>query len=126
VLTGEPQTVQQASILEQTSSPVMCPALLEGRREINARQGTFFYKLETKDFSSSDLGFGIVNPPATPTIVDGLARIDLDHDGHSEVFSSCATTEGIKFAVWTGKQYQGNARWSGYYYLNYDLTPTCP
>ena len=72
------------------------------------------------------MGFGIVTPPANPVVVNGLAQADLDKEGHSEVFSSCATSEGIKFAVWTGQPYRGEPRWSGYYYLGYDSKPTCP
>jgi hypothetical protein len=59
-------------------------------------------------------------------VVNGLVQVDLNHDGQSEVFSSCATSEGIKFAVWTGKAYQVEPLWSGYEYLGYDLQPTCP
>jgi hypothetical protein len=72
------------------------------------------------------MGFGIVAPPANPEIVNGLARIDLDQDGRGEVFSTCAATEGINFEVWTEKAYEGEPRWSGYYYLDYESTPTCP
>lgn len=93
---------------------------------MNAKRGVSFYKFETGNISPTDMGFGIVKPPVNPAIVNGLARVDLDQDGHSEVFSSCATTEGIKFAVWTEKAYQGEPRWSGYYYLDYETKPTCP
>jgi hypothetical protein len=93
---------------------------------MNAKPGISFYALETESVGSTDMGIGIVEPPASLAVVNGLARVDLNQDGQSEVFSSCATSEGIKFAVWTGKAYQGEPRWSGYYYLDYDLRPTCP
>ena len=126
VITAEPQWVQQARIQERTDSPVRCQALMEGRAAVNAKPGMSFYALESGSISSSDMGFGIVAPPANPEVVNGLVRVDLDQDGHGEVFSSCATTEGIKFAVWTEKAYQGEPRWSGYYYLDYESTPNCP
>ena len=93
---------------------------------MNAKPGMSFYALETGSVGVSDMGFGIVTPPPNPGVVNGLARVDLDQDGRNEVFSSCATSEGIKFAVWTGKAYQGEPRWSGYYYLDYEMKPTCP
>jgi len=93
---------------------------------MNAKPEISFYALEASSVGATDMGIGIVEPPATLAVVDGRARADLDQDGQSEVFSSCATSEGIKFAVWTAKAYQGEPRWSGYYYLGYDLQPTCP
>jgi len=99
---------------------------MQGRAAVNAKPGMFFYTLATGSIDSADMGFGIVAPPANPKVVNGLARVDLDQNGHSEVFASCATTEGIKFPVWTERAYQGEPRWSGYYYLDYESQPTCP
>ena len=99
---------------------------MEGRGAVNAKPGVSFYTLEAAGLALTDMGFGIVTPPTSPLVVKGLARADLDKDGQSEVFSSCATSEGIKFAVWTGQAYQGEPRWEGYYYLDYDTTPSCP
>jgi hypothetical protein len=118
--------MQQAQIRERTNAPATCQALLEGRSAINAKPGMFFCTLESANIASTDMGIGIVAPPAHPTVVNGLARVDLDQDGHGEVFSTCATAEGIKFAVWAGKAYQGEPRWTGYYYPDYETTPNCP
>jgi len=126
VITGQPQKVQQARINQQTHSAEQCQPLMPGRAAVNAKPGMFFYTLETASLGSTDMGFGIVAPAASSEVVSGLARVDLDQDGHNEVFSSCATTEGIKFAVWTEKAYQGEPRWSGYDYLDYESKPTCP
>ena len=93
---------------------------------MNANPGISFYALEPGSVGATDMGIGIVEPSTPPAIVNGQARIDLSRDGQSEVFSSCATSEGIKFAVWNAKAYEGEPRWSGYYYLGYDLQPTCP
>jgi hypothetical protein len=126
VITAEPQRVQQARIGERTNVSAKCQALIEGRAAINSKPGLFFYVLESTSIGSTDMGLGIVAPPANPEVVSGLARVDLDRDGHDEVFSSCATAEGVKFAIWTGKAYQGEPRWTGYYYLDYETTPNCP
>jgi hypothetical protein len=126
VIMAEPQAVQQARIQERTNSPAACQALMEGRGAVNAKPGMSFYTLEAAGLASTDMGFGIVPPPVNPVVVNGLAQADLDQDGHREVFSSCATSEGIKFTVWTEQSYRGEPRWSGYYYLDYDTKPTCP
>lgn len=125
VIGAEPQSAQESRIQGKTDSPANCPALLEDRAKVNQKPGTVFYTLEG-NVGKSDMGFGIVMPPAVPAIVNGQAVIDLDHDGKNEVFTSCATSEGIKFDVWSEKPNQGEPRWSAYYYLGYDLTPTCP
>ncbi len=126
VIMAEPQAVQQARIQERTDSPAACQALMQGRGAVNAKPGMSFYTMEAASLTSTDMGFGIVAPPTEPIVVNGLAQADLDQDGQNEVFSSCATSEGIKFAVWTGQSYRREPRWSGYYYLDYDTTPTCP
>ena len=126
VITGEPQKVGQARIQGPTDSSAICKPLLPGRAKMNAKAGTSFYALEGASIETTEMGFGIVAPAANPTVVNGLAQADLDRDGHSEVFTSCATDEGIQFAVWKDKAYQGEPRWSKYYYLDYDLKPNCP
>jgi hypothetical protein len=126
VLMDDPQKTQEVRIGKRTESPESCQPLMEGRKAINAKPGTFFYLLEGGTIDSTDMGFGIVAPPAKPVLANGAISIDLDQNGHSVVFSSCATSEGIKFTVWNDKAYQGTPRWSGYYYLDYDSKPNCP
>jgi hypothetical protein len=126
VIMGEPQRIQQARVKERTTSGATCHVLMDGRAAMNAKAGTFFYALDAGNLESTAMGFGIIAPPASPEVVNGLARVDLDQNGQAEVFSSCATSEGIKFNVWTGKRDEGEPRWSGYYYVDYDITPNCP
>jgi hypothetical protein len=54
-----------------------------------------------------------------------LITADLDGDGQDEFFRSCASAEGIHFTVWSGKPLNGKLRWHEYYYLGYDVSPTC-
>lgn len=126
VVMGEPQTVLPAEIEGPISSAAACPPLIEGRRKQNDRPGTSFYGLMATKLTATDMGIGVVAPPDKVTVVNGLAQTDLNSDGQREVFSSCATTEGIKFAVWSERAYQGSPLWSKYYYLGYDMKPTCP
>jgi hypothetical protein len=125
VVMAEPQRVLQGRIGEKKSSAASCAPLTEGRRSQNAKPGTSFYGLEGTELAATDMGIGIVTPPQKLVVVNGLAQTDLNSDGLPEVFSSCTTTEGINFTVSTEKPYQGNPLWSGYYYLGYDMEPTC-
>ena len=126
IIAGEPQRIEQAKIQQPTDSSTVCSALLPPRAKRNAKPGTTFYALDASKIQPTDMGIGIVSPPAQPEVVNGVALIDLDRNGHPVVFASCSTSEGIKFTVWTDKAYQGEPRWSKYYYMGYDLTPNCP
>jgi hypothetical protein len=54
-----------------------------------------------------------------------LITADLDGDGTGEYFRSCTSTEGIHFTIWSGYPLSGKLRWHKYYYLGYDVSPTC-
>jgi hypothetical protein len=126
VIMGDPQKVESARIGVQPASPETCQALLPARAQSNEKKGTTFYTLEAKDLHPTDMGIGIVELQAEPKIVNRLVRVDLTRNGQSTVFSSCATTEGIKFGAWPGEAVQGEPLWSAYYYLGYDQQPNCP
>lgn len=126
VVIGKPQRVLKGRLGKKVSSASSCEPLSEERRENNEKPGTYFYSVESTKLTATDIGIGLVSPPQEPVIVNGLAQADLNSDGRPEVFSSCATAEGINFTIWTGKPSQGVPLWSRYYYLGYDMKPTCP
>ena len=82
-------------------------------------------------------GAGIVidagQPPAIGMV--GLSRpvrlqrrqaiADLDGDGLREYFRTCTSNEGIHLTVWSGKPLIGKRRRHFYYYLGYDVVPSC-
>lgn len=126
VVMGDPQRVERTEIRDRTTASESCPALSSGRADTNVKSGAAFYRLSARKISNTDTGIGLIAPPEDPTVTEGLAHVDLNGDGGREVFASCATSEGIKFSIWKGKAYQGTPVWSAYYYLGYDLVPSCP
>ncbi|HJT70776.1 MAG TPA: hypothetical protein VJ731_11285 [Terriglobales bacterium] len=66
--------------------------------------------------------FGFTGKPKT---VERQVIADLDGDGVEEYFRSCSGLEGINLSVWSGKPPQARKRWQQYYYLGYDIKPTC-
>ncbi|HET7040169.1 MAG TPA: hypothetical protein VFH97_09790 [Gemmatimonadales bacterium] len=50
---------------------------------------------------------------------------DLDGDGVLEYFRQCASNEGVHFTVWSGTPLRGERRWHRYFYLGYDVEPSC-
>jgi hypothetical protein len=55
----------------------------------------------------------------------GKVQVDLDGDGRREFFRDCTSNEGIHLTVWSGKPLSGKRRWHFYYYLGYDVVPSC-
>jgi hypothetical protein len=41
------------------------------------------------------------------------------------VFRSCTSTEGFHFSIWSGTQLKEQEIWRRYFYLGYDVEPTC-
>jgi hypothetical protein len=90
-----------------------------------------FYSLE---FSASDsavtmrerqaAGIAVVSSKQI-VVQHGRASVDLDNDGRREFFRDCTSNEGVHFTVWTGLPFCGKRRWHFYYYLGYDVVPSC-
>lgn len=40
-------------------------------------------------------------------------------------FRSCTSNEGMYFSLWLGQPLKGQKLWLSYYYLGYDLDPSC-
>lgn len=90
-----------------------------------------FYSL---DFGSSNnesklkemqaLAIAVVS--STRVVVQyGKASVDLDNDGRREYFRKCTSNEGVHLTVWSGQPLRGKRRWHFYYYLGYDVIPSC-
>jgi hypothetical protein len=51
-------------------------------------------------------------------------RADFE-DGRPASFRFCTSSEGVHLTVWSGKPLHGLPKWHQYYYLGYDIEPTC-
>lgn len=50
---------------------------------------------------------------------------DLYGDGRRQSFRSCTSSEGLHFTVWSGRPLTGTLLWHQYFYLGYDVEPSC-
>ena len=55
----------------------------------------------------------------------GKVRADLDGNGAPESFRSCTSNEGLHLTVWAGEALKSKRQWHEYYYLGYDVEPSC-
>lgn len=58
---------------------------------------------------------------ASPRGVEG----DIDGDGTVERLRVCTSSEGLHLTIWSGEPLVGPRRWHRYYYLGYDVEPSC-
>ncbi len=87
-------------------------------------QGVASYRLSAAEDLDA-VAIAIVPPPAAARPGGAGLRADLDGDGRSESFRSCTSSEGVHLSVWTGAPLRGARRWHAYYYLGYDVEPSC-
>lgn len=69
--------------------------------------------------------FALVDFSGPLTVKDTFVTGDLDGDGHVEAFRSCTSSEGVHLTVWKGPPLRGTRKWHYYYYLGYDVEPSC-
>jgi hypothetical protein len=50
---------------------------------------------------------------------------DIDGDGTVERLRVCTSSEGLHFTIWSGEPLVGPRRWHRYFYLGYDVEPSC-
>ena len=74
---------------------------------------------------STRLSIAIVGAHERPVLRGGLASADLDGDGTPERFRACTSAEGVHLTIWSGRPPTERLRWHRYYYLGYDVEPSC-
>jgi hypothetical protein len=117
---GDTKSIVEAKVMGATQSAALCPPLHDDRRAINSGSLSF-YEIAPRDGRKVELGIGLIG-----NVSRVGTGIDVNGDGKPDEFTHCATSEGISFGIWNGAPYKGKAMWWGYYYLGYDVDPTCP
>jgi hypothetical protein len=89
--------------------------------------GLFHYrfKIASGSLPNAVPAFALVNFKGALVRGDSGITADLNGDGHADTFRSCTSTEGVHLTVWAGKPLESRRLWHSYYYLGYDVDPTC-
>ncbi|HEY5603291.1 MAG TPA: hypothetical protein VIM41_09295 [Gammaproteobacteria bacterium] len=120
------QTTTVSQIDSTGSAESGCLPLLDDRVKQNTMNGRVFYQLNLPQSDTDLLAIGILTASLPVHGETKVFKFDLDGDGQNDTVSSCDTSEGIRFSLWSGAVNTGKLLWSDYYYLGYDLQPTCP
>lgn len=82
-------------------------------------------KLISGKVEPESVGIGVVDAGRDFRVANDLASIDLNRDGRREYFRVCTSQEGLHLTIWSGKPLRGTRMWHWYYYLGYDVEPSC-
>ncbi|MDH4044015.1 MAG: hypothetical protein OEW06_06090 [Gemmatimonadota bacterium] len=120
-------------LVDDRDSAAVVPAVVRAARSSSCPRevpglGDAFYSVTTSGPVRLQPG-GVV----VAVVGDGLALSagadgvsgDLDGDGIPEYFRQCTSTEGLHFTVWSGRPLRGDRRWHRYFFLGYDVEPSC-
>jgi hypothetical protein len=127
VLFKEKPVLGEAIVESKTNEN--CPALNQDRASINRKKGRTFYSLTSSGIEANTIAIALLTDRKLSTLKSvspASAQLDINGDGQTEEVNNCVTSEGIKFFIWPGNAYTGTPLWEDYYYLGYDLKPTCP
>lgn len=120
VLKGDPEnTIMIGKVISRAHGPCNIPEAAE--------RGDSSYTVEVAkgNMINDQPYFAILASPRSLSIKDGEVTGDLDGDGVLEHFRECTSSEGVHLTIWTGTPLKGVRRWHRYFYIGYDVEPTC-
>jgi len=91
---------------------------------VNSVGGDAAYDLDALNLDTGKIYIAIVGSHADLRILHGVVEGKLD-SRNSVSFRACSGMEGLHFSVWTGGALKEKPVWHRYYYLGYDVEPTC-
>jgi hypothetical protein len=119
VLLERPQAVVSAIVRRKL------PGSCSGNSETSPDDSFYSLRLVNGRTETNGIGIAVVGVRNKVRVAGGLASVDLDGDGRKEYFRACTSHEGVHLTIWSGRMLRGVSRWHQYYYLGYDVVPSC-
>lgn len=116
VILGKPQKVIEKRIVKKLKTTCS--------RNTETPQDASFYAFPAGK-EHFDPAIAVVGFSGEFRVVKGKVRGDLNGDGTSESFRSCSSNEGLHLTVWAGEALKTKRLWHEYYYLGFDVQPSC-
>lgn len=118
VQTWAPQSTAEAKVTKKR--PDQC-----ANRDPSDRETNYALQLRHGTLRPHQVTIGLSNVTVPFRVANDVVSADLDQDGQREYFRACTSTEGLHLTVWSRMPLAGVRRWHRYYYLGYDVEPTC-
>ncbi|MBI1920337.1 MAG: hypothetical protein HYS23_04560 [Geobacter sp.] len=116
VILGKQQTVVEKRIVKKLETSCS--------RNPQPPPDASFYAFSTAE-EHFDPAIAVVGFTGDLKLVKGKVRADLNGDGTTESFRSCTSNEGLHLTVWAGEALKTKRLWHEYYYLGFDIEPSC-
>jgi len=91
---------------------------------INSVEGDAAYVVNAGKLDTDKIYTAVVGKRTNFRIIPGVAEVTIDADAEVTI-RSCSSREGLHFTAWAGGALKGKKVWHRYYYLGYDVEPTC-
>ena len=91
--------------------------------DTNAQADESSYRVEAGKLDSGRIYIAIAVPPSNLRITGG--ELSARFGNRKLIFRSCTSTEGLHFSAWSGTRPKEQLVWQRYFYLGYDVEPTC-
>ena len=114
---GAMQSPEIRSATIRKSLPARCDP-------INSLPGDSAYSFDTGTLDTTKIYIAVVTKPIELRTVGAQVRGKIGASPEI-AFRSCSSLEGVHFSAWSGGALKGKRVWHSYYYLGYDVEPTC-
>lgn len=91
--------------------------------DTNAQADDSSYRLEAGKFDNERIYIAVAAQPNNLRIAGG--ELSARFGNRELTFRSCTSTEGLHFSAWSGTLPKEKTIWRRYFYLGYDVEPTC-
>lgn len=120
VFTGHPQRSATGRVRSRERSPCIPGPPMPS-------MDSMAYVAEMPRDTSDRIGVPIVvlGPAPKPKQLGDTVTIALEPGQPPIRFRFCASTEGLHATAWAGVPLESSRRWHAYYYLGYDVDPSC-
>jgi hypothetical protein len=114
IAASPPQSVKVATVAGVTACPVLDKAMISGP----------YYSVRPFD-SEPTVWIAVPGKPSTRSLGPGVVAVRLSAAQPEAQVRTCTSTEGLHLTVWSGAPLRSRRLWHQYFYLGYDVEPSC-
>ena len=86
--------------------------------------GPYFIVITERNVAAPFIGIAVFSKNSL-SVVNNEVALNSDTSKEKINFKSCTSNEGLHFSSWLGQPPKGKPLWRVYYYLGYEVEPSC-